>query len=108
MVIKMKMKMKMEKGIDILLWILILTFMFLSIFSYVKELNSKEAKEQKYIVRYGEIISPTEIITEDGNEWEGTDFPQEKYVRVLFDSNGTETPTDDVIIDITEDTREMR
>lgn len=103
-----KMKMKMEKGIDILLWILILTFMFLSIFSYVKELNSNKNKEQKYIVRYGEIISPTEIITEDGNIWGGEDFPQEKYVRVLFDSNETETPTDDIIIDITEDARELR
>ena len=68
----------------------------------------QEKEIQKYIVRYGEITSPTKILTEDGHKWKGTDFPQERYVRILFDSNETLVADDDEIIDITEDTREIR
>ena len=63
--------------------------------------------EQKYIIRFGEIISETEIITEDGNVWLGEDLPEDRYVRILFDSRETKNVEDDIIIDITEDTREI-
>lgn len=58
---------------------------------------------QTYIVRYG-TINGTEIITEDGNLWTITDpplYPENAHIRVLFTSNGTETPIDDEIIDMT-------
>ena len=97
-----------EKSMNIILWILIIVFMFLAIFSYIKQLKEIQNKEQKYVVRYGEIISETEIITEDGSLWEAYDLPEEKYVRILFDSNETQNVNDDIIIDITEDTREGR
>ena len=99
---------KSGKAINIILWVLIVVFMFLSVFSYTKELKAKENYEQKYIVRYGKIISETEILTEDGNLWYGEDFPEERYIRILFDSRETTSVEDDIIIDITEDTREVK
>ena len=91
-----------------MIWFISVIFIFLIVFSYTKEPKTKEAEEQKYIVRYGEIISETEIITEDGNIWLGEDLPEEKYVRILFDSRKTKNVEDDIIIDITEDTREKK
>lgn len=60
--------------------------------------------EQKYIVRYG-TIKEEKIITEDGHIWEIEDAPEfckDTEVRVVFDSNCTESAEDDEIIDITE------
>ena len=101
-------KSKHEKSMNITLWILIIIFLFLAIFSYIKQLKEIQNKEQKYVVRYGEIISETEIITEDGNLWETYNLLEERYVRILFDSNETKNVDDDIIIDITEDTRERK
>ena len=69
----------------------------------------QEKEIQKYIVRYGEVLSTTKILTEDGHEWNVIDFPQDdKYIRILFDSNETLRADDDEIIDYTVDTREFR
>lgn len=68
------------------------------------------ATEQEYIVRYGTVdgYDATNgdmlIATNDGNLWALADSPcyeNGTKVRVLFNSNGTEIITDDVIIDIT-------
>ncbi len=66
----------------------------------------EDASEQQYIVRYGTAYHwGAQIITEDGNIWgviDPPELPEGTRVRVLFDSNGTRTESDDTIVDIIE------
>lgn len=72
--------------------------------------NGNEIKShteiQKYIIRYGVTYDyGATIITEDGNTWtleDAPDYQDGTEVRVLFDSNGTNDATDDIIIDMTQ------
>jgi hypothetical protein len=66
--------------------------------------------EQKYIARYATSVEidedgVTTFEDTEGNMWEVQDAPTElgQKARLLFDSNGTETVLDDVIIDVTEE-----
>ena len=95
--------------LSIFAFVMLIVLTILLIWFDVQQAKAEQIlnKEQKYIVRFGEIVSETEIITEDGNVWLGEDFPEERYVRILFDSNETKNVKDDIIIDITDDTREI-
>ncbi len=74
--------------------------------SEIKADAKEVAAEQRYIVRYGITEDYGSIIlTEDGNEWTLINAPEYEdgtEVRVLFDSNETESVLDDIIMDVTE------
>lgn len=65
-----------------------------------------ETEVQEYIVRYGTTYCSGEVVvTEGGQIWtleDAPEFDDGTEVRVLFNSNKTETVLDDVIIDVTE------
>ena len=71
-----------------------------------KETETIQAEVQKYIVKYGTSENNgNKMVTEDGHEWnliDAPEIPTGTEVRILFESNGTLDPDDDVIIDITE------
>ena len=72
----------------------------------IEQTEQQKTVEQQYIVRYGVTYDyGNTIITEDGNEWTLIDAPEYEdgtEVRVLFDSNKTETAIDDIIIEVYE------
>lgn len=72
----------------------------------VKAAQESVVEIHEYIIRYGTAHCYGAVIeTEDGNIWTLEDAPEFEdgtEVRVLFNSNKTETVLDDVIIDVTE------
>ena len=72
----------------------------------VKAAQESVVEIQEYIIRYGTAHCYGAVIeTEDGNIWtleDAPEFEEGSKVRVLFNSCGTETVEDDIIIDVTE------
>lgn len=64
---------------------------------------AKESKTETTLTRNGEIRFKDLIETEEGYLWKAdADYPKETQVSVLFDTKGTESPLDDVILGVTE------
>jgi hypothetical protein len=72
----------------------------------VKAMETEAPEIQEYIANYGVAHCYGAVIqTEDGNIWtlkDAPEFEEGTEVRVLFNSNKTETVLDDEIIDVTE------
>ena len=70
------------------------------------EVTTETTEIQEYIASYGITHCYGAVIeTEDGHIWTLTDAPEFEEgteVRVLFNSCGTESVEDDIIIDVTE------